>query len=207
MKKAVLAIAVTLVGSILQAVPVIVTARTLGTPAALYTDALMSIAVPSGYYAELITSASATYNDVNYETYTVLGQLSQDSGATYTHSDVYVGKSFTGSALGDGKLSMYWKNDSVAAGQYIAIRFYNATTVGAATKYGVTSFQALTKTGSVGGTPTAETISWTTSTTITTQNRYYTSYSLTPVPEPTTMALFGLGGLALVIRRKMRKEA
>lgn len=27
------------------------------------------------------------------------------------------------------------------------------------------------------------------------------------VPEPATMALFGLGGLALVIRRKMRKEA
>jgi hypothetical protein len=27
------------------------------------------------------------------------------------------------------------------------------------------------------------------------------------VPEPTTMALFGLGGLALVIRRKMRKDA
>lgn len=27
------------------------------------------------------------------------------------------------------------------------------------------------------------------------------------VPEPTTMALFGLGGLALMIRRKMRKEA
>lgn len=27
------------------------------------------------------------------------------------------------------------------------------------------------------------------------------------VPEPATMALFGLGGLALVIRRKLRKEA
>lgn len=29
----------------------------------------------------------------------------------------------------------------------------------------------------------------------------------TAVPEPATMALFGLGGLALIIRRKMRKEA
>lgn len=34
-----------------------------------------------------------------------------------------------------------------------------------------------------------------------------TNGSWAAVPEPATMALFGLGGLALVIRRKMRKEA
>lgn len=34
----------------------------------------------------------------------------------------------------------------------------------------------------------------------------HVSWTPVAVPEPATMALFGLGGLALVIRRKMRKE-
>lgn len=42
-----------------------------------------------------------------------------------------------------------------------------------------------------------------TMTSVTSQNRV----DWVAVPEPATMALFGLGGLALVIRRKMRKEA
>jgi hypothetical protein len=66
----------------------------------------------------------------------------------------------------------------------------------------------LTKAGSTDGAPTTEVKSYVTSTTNTTINRFYATYENPEyIPEPMTFVLYGLGGLALVIRRKIRKEA
>ncbi len=56
-----------------------------------------------------------------------------------------------------------------------------------------------------GATATTQTITYTTDSLDLAQERYYVSFELDAIPEPSSAALLGLGGLALVARRKRVK--
>lgn len=210
MKKLVMILTLATVATIALAAPVTVTFIASGTAAVMYDHdgiALQTDALASGSYAELIIKQGSSYNpgaNIYDTSWTVLGSLSQDNGATYTLPSVVVGKSVTGgTTFGNGKIGFKWVNTSYNTSYYVAIRFFDAATKGGATFYGVTGPLQLTKAGSTDGSSTTESKTWSANTT-STNNRYYAQYA---VPEPTTMALFGLGGLAIMIRRKMKKEA
>jgi hypothetical protein len=79
---------------------------------------------------------------------------------------------------------------------------FNNSAKGKATKYLVipTWRQIITDPAAV---TAIQTVNWISAT----NDRAYIKYDVPAVPEPMTMAMFGLGGLALVLRRKMKKSA
>jgi len=201
MKKMVGLVIATVVSVGVIAAPVTVTYSTGGTPPSLYLDASYTTPVPSGSYAELIVLTSATYDPNQFASYVVLTTCGY--GQPYNLDHFYVGTSATGSTtFGDGRVGIKWYNTQYDTSYYIAIRFYNNPDKNYATAYGVMTPYQLTKSGSTVGIGTTETKTY-----VNPPFRYWTQYELTPIPEPASLALVGLGGLALVLRRKMQKEA
>ncbi len=204
MKKMII-LALTMTAAFVMAAPITVTYQTAGLQAGLYDE--FSVALASGSYAELIIRQDSIYSAAEYDDWTVLATLGYAEGP-FNLNNVDVGTTAGGlTGYGDGKIGLKFYNDSYDTSYYIALRFYNSADKGSATYYGVMTPYKLTKAGSTDGAPTTELANFITSTSNTTQNRFYTDISVPAIPEPTTMALFGLGGLAMVIRRKMRKEA
>lgn len=168
-----------------------------------YQNATFTTPTPAGWYVEVILSANNNaYNDANYGngTYIVIGEsFGAYPGALPYHE---TGKLASGTATSAGRASVSWTFSTTTYDNYYAtFRFYNNSVKASATSYGVLpSWKQITV--DPAETPASVNLGFTT-----TGERGYIQYSLTPVPEPTTMALFGLGGLALVIRRKMRKDA
>jgi len=200
MKKMVGLVIGTVVSVGVLAAPVTVTYST-GPVVGLFLDSSYTTPVPSGSYAELIVLTSATYDHDQFASYVVLTTCGY--GTPYNLDHFYVGTSATGSTtFGDGKVGIKWLNTQYDTSYYIAIRFYNNPDKNYATAYGVMTPYKLTKSGSTDGNPTTESKTYSAPTYL-----YWTQYPHTPIPEPASLALVGLGGLALVLRRKMRKEA
>jgi len=186
----------------ITAAPVTVTYQTGGTPPALYLDSGYTTPVPSGSYAELILLTSETYDHNQFASYVVLTTCGYSAGP-YNLDHFYVGTAAGGATtMGDGKIGIKWLNTQYDTSYYIAIRFYNNPDKNYATAYGVMTPYKLTKSGSTDGIGITESKTYVSPTYM-----YWTQYELTPIPEPASLALVGLGGLALVLRRKMRKEA
>ena len=182
------------------AAPVQVTYSTGPSPS-LFLDSTYTTPVPSGSYAELIVLTSATYDHDQFASYVVLTTCGY--GTPFNLDHFYVGTGATGATtFGDGKVGIKWLNTQYGTSYYIAIRFYNNPDKNYATAYGVMTPYKLTKDGSPSGIPTFESKVYSAPTYL-----YWTQYPLTPIPEPASLALVGLGGLALVLRRKVRKEA
>jgi hypothetical protein len=172
----------------------------MADPTAMYQDAGYTTPVQNGWYAEVILQATAAaYNSGSYATYDIAG----GSVGTLNNPNQYIGFLADGSAWVDG-----WVNEQVAfssAGSYYATwRVYNNSDKAKASKYLVIpTWTQFTSAPSKAGDPaTSDTVVWADAGT----DKGYMQYDVPAVPEPATMALFGLGGLALVIRRKIRKE-
>lgn len=173
-----------------------------------------TLAPASGGYAEIVLLQSAVLpvwaNTLEMYNSVTIARFSDDGATTvntpYTSlGTLRLGYDAAGTDLGSGGgIATYWQfsNTEYDDGDYwVAIRYYDNAVKGSATKYGITSFKQIPTTAVVGESPTQGAYNpvWST-----TQNN---SYAIPAVPEPATMALFGLGGLALVIRRKLRKES
>jgi len=202
MKKMVGLVIATVVSAGVIAAPVTVTYSTAGTPPSLYLDASYTTPVPSGSYAELILLTSATYDPNQFASYVVLTTCGY--GQPYNLDHFYVGTSATGATtFGDGRVGIKWYNTQYDTSYYIAIRFYNHPDKNYATAYGVMTPYKLQNAGTKDNDPEKTELKYYVSPTY----RYWTEYPHTPIPEPASLALVGLGGLALVLRRKMQKEA
>ncbi len=201
MKKGSSIITLCLLAVIAVSAPITVTYQTAGPEPALYLDENFENPVPSGYYAELILLSTDTYVHSQYANYEVLTTIGYGTGP-YDQNYALVGTTAAGTTTaGDGHIGLKWLNTSYSTDYYIALRFYNAQTKQDATFYGVAGIYKLTKSGSTSGPPDWEIKTFTTNTT-NNDNRVYTMF---PIPEPSTMALIGLGGLALVLRRRLKK--
>lgn len=166
-----------------------------------FQDAAFTTPTLSGWYVEIILQQNnVAYNSANYATYTV---AASDVGF-YNPLQTYheTGKLANGTATSAGRSQVSWQFTVTTYDNYYASwRVYDNADKSKATKYLVVPTWKQVTLDPNEPTSTAN-ITWSS-----TADRAYTKYSLTPVPEPTTMALFGLGGLALVLRRKMRKDA
>lgn len=200
MKKGVLSFVITVAACAVIAGPVTVTFQTTGPVPALYLEAGFENPVPTGYYAELILLQTDTYVHSQYSSYEVLPTIGYGTGP-YNQNYALVGMAADGSSAGAGYIGLKWLNTSYNTSYYIALRFYNSETKSAATWYGVTTPYKLTKTGSTSGSPDWEIKTFVTNTN-NNDNQFYTMY---PIPEPTTLLLVGMGGLALGLRRKMSR--
>ncbi len=160
-----------------------------------------------GWYAEIILqSGNAAYVKENFATYSVAGV---DFG-NYIAGNTYheVGKYANGTAIttstADGRAQIKWEfTDTAISSYYATWRVYNNADKKLATKYLVLGWQQLNTTPGDPA-PAIKTLFWTTTSP---DQRGQMTYDASAVPEPTAMALFGLSGLALVLRRKMRKDA
>jgi len=183
------------------AVPVTVTYSTsLVNAPSLFHDSSYTTPVAAGSYAELILLTSSTYDHNQFSSYTVLTTCGYGTGP-FNLSSFIVGKSALGDDWGNGRIGIKWLNTQYDTSYYIAIRFYNNPDKNYATAYGVMTPYKLTKSGSTDGLPDSESKHYPSA------NKWWTEYPHTPIPEPASLALVGLGGLALVLRRKMQKEA
>ena len=200
MKKGVLSFIITVTACAVIAGPVTVTFQTAGPVPALYLKEEFENPVPTGYYAELILLTTDTYVHSQYSSYEVLTTIGYGTGP-YDQNYALVGTAADGSSAGDGHIGLKWLNTSYDTSYYIALRFYDAASKSAATWYGVTTPYKLTKSGSTSGPPDWEIKTFATNTS-NNDNKFYTMY---PIPEPTTLLLVGMGGLALGLRRKMSR--
>jgi hypothetical protein len=167
-----------------------------------YQNVGLTTPTAAGWYVEVIlSSAQSAYVHANYDSYIVIGE---DFGTYYSGGPYHeTGKLASGSATSSGRSSVSWTFSTTTYDNYYAtFRFYNNSVKASATSYGVLPTWKQVTLDPADPAPAQQSLGFTT-----TADRGYIAYSLTPVPEPTTMALFGLGGLALVIRRKMRKDA
>ncbi len=147
-------------------------------------------AAADGWYVEVIlanTDADYEFSAGAFNNYTVVGNYVglHQVGSMYDNSE----------ELDPGHTVVSWDSAAYGANVYATFRFYNAATKDGATKYGVLSgWQHLVNPAPgesyfpVSGTGVA---------------KY--DYPPAAIPEPATMTLVGLGGLAMVLRRKMRK--
>ena len=204
MKKGSLIITLCVLAAVAISAPITVTYQTAGPVPALYLDEEFLNPVPSGYYAELIIMNTDTYVHSQFWAYEVLGTIGYGTGP-YDQNYALVGTTAAGTTTaGDGHIGLKWLNTSYNTDYYIALRFYDAANKDDATYYGVAGIYKLTKSGSTEGAPDWEIKTFVTKTT-NNNNRYWTQYEMFPIPEPSTLALVGLGGLALVLRRRMKK--
>lgn len=161
-----------------------------------------------GFYAEIILSASgAAYTAGTMEQFLSYGIAGETKGyypdGVSTHMTGYAadGSAISTATTKDGQAEVIWQyTDTALNGSYATWRVYNNADKNLATKYLVLNWQKINVTPSE--TYTAEVLSWNS-----TDTRDYMKYDVPAVPEPATMALVGLGSLAMVIRRKLRKEA
>jgi hypothetical protein len=175
------------------------------TQTLLWQDALTT--TEGGWYVEAILSANNNvYNSALFTTesdYIVIGEdFGTIPGAIPYHQ---TGKTATGGTINNGRVGMgYQFTSSIYDNYYVTLRFYNGTSKTTASKYGVIpTWKQITVD------PNAPTANQNPIWSSVANDKAFIQYNnpLYAVPEPTTMALFGLGGLALVIRRKMRKDA
>ena len=166
-----------------------------------YTDVDLETLTDAGWYIEIILQENnVAYNENNYASYLTIPGLA-NSYATYNET----GASFDGATLTDGRAAMLWEYSTTDyVGYYATYRFYNDASIENASKYGVlpTWYQITAVPSEDDPRPgnADQTILFAIG------DKSYTQYTVPVIPEPTTMALFGLGGLAMVLRRKMRKE-
>lgn len=215
MKKLMVMASLVLIGVMVRANPVTITLDAGGaTFPQFYNDSAAGFVnanlAADGWYVEAILSSSATFNaglanDLTYfNSFTIVGDGPGTLG-TLVNSPI-MGSKVDGTQYNtNGKTGIqatFSDTEGSVNGMYFSIRAYNSTSKTLASKYGVLTFQ-LNDVGPGAGSP-FKNLDWTTSAT-----RTYLQYDnpLYAVPEPATLALFGLGGLALVIRKKMRKEA
>ncbi len=161
-----------------------------------YEDAGKTDPVNTGYYLEVILSQDNVYNTSEYLTATIIGTGFGTLSGTHA-----MGYTSSGVAVGDGKASITWTFSTTTYDNYYAsFRFYNHADKAQATKYGVLGFKQITVDPvNEGDSPAVQYLSYNEA-----NESGYTQYA---IPEPATMTLIGLGGLAMVLRRKMRKTA
>lgn len=171
-------------------------------------DSGFSVSTPAGWYVEIILQQNnVAYNYDNasqaaFDSYLVAGSTGVgflNPAASYHET----GKLSTGAATSSGRASVSWQFTVTTYDNYYASwRVFNNADKAKATKYLVvpTWKQVTVDPAAI---TANQNISWTTLTT----DRAYQKYDMPAIPEPATMALFGLGGLALVIRRKLNKGA
>jgi hypothetical protein len=160
----------------------------------------------AGWYAEIILQAANTaYVEGNFASYLIAApQLGETGVGVYGSGAGFheTGKNATGGAISAGRSQIIWQY-TTTTDYYATWRVYNAAAKTDASKYLVVpTWKLITLDPNE---PTSSlNVNWSS-----TADRANIKYDnpLYSVPEPTTMALFGLGGLALVIRRKMRKDA
>jgi hypothetical protein len=160
----------------------------------------------AGWYCEIILQAANTaYVEGNFASYLIAAPQAGETGVGFydpSFANHQTGKNAAGAALNPGRSQIIWQY-TVTTDYYATWRVYNAAAKTDASMYLVVpTWKSITLDPNI---PTAtQIISWSS-----TNDRAQIKYDnpLYAVPEPTTMALFGLGGLALVLRRKMRKDA
>lgn len=204
MKKALVVLSSLILATVSSALPtgqidLSTTGGTAGNPKGYFQIDGANIA--DGSYAEIVLLQSVSaptwentltvYDSVTIARYSGdgLGSLSvgYKSDGTQTTYDSNIGAtwSFTNPEYDDGD---YW----------VAIRVFNNVNKTLASKYAISSFQQINLTMGEPPSQGTQVVQWLPPRTV--------SYDIPAVPEPATLALFGLGGLALVLRKKMRKE-
>ncbi|MFO7535742.1 MAG: PEP-CTERM sorting domain-containing protein [Kiritimatiellia bacterium] len=144
-------------------------------------------AAADGWYVEVILSnTGGQYNSDTFNAYTVVANYVglHQIGSMYDNSE----------ELDPGHTVVQWDNAAYGANVYATFRFYNNAVKASATKYGVLSGWQHLENPAPG------------------ESYFFPDGSgaakydyPVAIPEPATMTLVGLGGLAMVLRRKMRK--
>ena len=168
-----------------------------------YQDSAFTQATPAGWYLEVILAASnGAYDTSKFADYTVIGETFGSYPAALSYHQT--GKLADGTAaLSTGRGAISWTFSTTTYDNYYAtFRFYNDADKAKATKYGILPTWKQVTLDPADPAPSQQSLGFTTA-----ADRAYTKYDVPAVPEPTTMALFGLSGLGLFLRRKMRKEA
>ncbi len=196
MKKLFTMMALGLVAGAAMAVP---TATVTFTTTADLLYANPTTLATSGWYVEIILAESAgAYNEsLIYQT------IPSVARAGYINNDPVADSS--------GQFALdfsFTQTDSTYLGKYASVRFYDNYDKAVATKYGVLSSWYEVTASPVGadGDPrptTADQVIFLGKS----GDKVTLDYDVPAVPEPTSMALVGLGSLAMLIRRKMRKDA
>jgi hypothetical protein len=171
-----------------------------------FEDAGFSNPTDAGWYCEIILQAANTaYVEANFATYLIAAPQAGETGVGIYRPGFALhqtGKDSANNNISSARSQITWQY-TTDTDYYATWRVYNAANKTDASKYLVVPTWKSVTLNPNQPTSTLST-SWTS-----TNDRAAIKYDnpLYSVPEPTTMALFGLGGLALVIRRKMRKDA
>lgn len=169
-----------------------------------YQDSELNTPAAAGWYVEVILSSTdGGYVPEAFGAYATMPGIENLSSST-SHE---TGKFADGTGTSAGRTSIEWTfSDTYYTEKYATLRFYNNADKLAATKYGVLStWYQITATPSdalLRPETADQVVQWGS-----TGDKTYLKYDIPAVPEPTSMALVGLGSLAMFIRRKMRKDA